>query len=100
MQEMWFMNNASNYLLKNIYPLLEPFVKPADFGKIAFESINSLEDFKAIKEEIADIFDPNTPPKTIRKLGGDFRVNTIEKFLSKNEIILRSDITRRCLEIL
>lgn len=100
MQEMWFMNNASNYLLKNIYPLLEPFIKPADFGKIAFESINSLEDFKAIKDEIADIFDPNTPPKTIRKLGGDFRVNTIEKFLSKNELILRSDITRRCLEIL
>jgi hypothetical protein len=97
-QEMWFMNNASNYLLQNIYPSLEYFVTPSDFGKIAFQSINSLDGFKEIYDEVTDIFNPNTPPKSIRKLGGDFRVNTIEKFLNKNNLLLRSDITRRCLE--
>lgn len=98
MQEMWFMNNSANYLLKNIYPLLEHLVSPKVFAKLAFESISSLDGFKDIYEEVEDIFNPNTPPKSIRKLGGDFRVNTIEQFLAKNELLLRSDITRKCLE--
>ena len=98
MQEMWFMNNSANYLLKNIYPLLEHLVSPKVFAKLAFESISSLDGFKDIYEEVEDIFNPNTSPKSIRKLGGDFRVNTIERFLAKNELLLRSDITRKCLE--
>lgn len=99
MQEMWFMNNASNYLLQKIYPSIEHLVPPSVFAKLAFSVISTLDDFDVINNEIKDIFDPNTPAKSIRKLGGDFRVNTIERFLAKNELLLRSDITRRCLEI-
>lgn len=98
LHEMWFMNNASNYLLQNIYPLLSHIVTPAEFGKIAFKSINSIDGFRDLYDEVTDIFDPNTPAKSIRKLGGDFRVNTIERFLDANNLFLRSDITRRCLE--
>jgi hypothetical protein len=98
MYEMWFMNNASNYLLKNIYPLVEDIVPPSEFAKLAYQSINSMSGFELIHQEIVDIFDPNTPPKSIRKLGGKFRVLTIEEFLHKNDLLLRSDITAKCLE--
>jgi hypothetical protein len=98
MHEMWFMNNASNYLLKNIYPLVQHIITPSDFARLSYQSINTLEGFKTIHTEIVDIFNPNTPPKSIRKLGGQFRVLTIEKFLQDNDLLLRSDITKRCLE--
>jgi hypothetical protein len=98
MHEMWFMNNASNYLLNHIYPLVEHIVTPSDFARIAYQSINTLTGFDVIYNEIADIFNPNTPPKSIRKLGGQFRVHTIEKFLQDNDLLIRSDVTKRCLE--
>ena len=98
MYEMWFMNNASNYLLNHIYPLVEHIVTPSDFARMAYQSINTLIGFDVIYNEIADIFNPDTPPKSIRKLGGQFRVHTIEKFLQDNDLLIRSDVTKRCLE--
>lgn len=96
MYEMWFMNNAANYLLREIYPSLESFITPKDFTKISYEVVTELEGFKEIHDEIMDIFNPHTPPKSIRKLGDSFRVNVIEEFLKNNDIILRSEITNRC----
>ncbi len=95
MHEMWFMNSAANYLLRNMYPVLEDYVTPKEFGKTAYSVINSIEDFEEIYKQILDIFDPNTPPKSIRKLGENFRGVTIENFLRKNEILIKSEITRR-----
>jgi len=97
MYEMWFMNNATNYLLKNIYPMLENYASPKEFAKEAYNVINTIEGFDDIYQEIVDILNPNTPPKSIRKLGDNFRAKTIEDFLVKNNIILKSEITKRLL---
>jgi hypothetical protein len=97
MHEMWFMNSASNYILREIYPVLEPHVTPKDFTKTAYDVINTIEDFDEIKKQIVDIFDPNTEPKSIKKLGKNFRGVTIENFLKKHELLLKSEITRRLL---
>lgn len=97
MYEMWFMNNASNYLLREMYPLLEEYVSPKDFTKEAYRVINSIDEFKEIHNEIVDIFDPNTPPKSIRKLGEHFRGVTVEKFIRKNNLLLKSEIMKRLL---
>lgn len=97
MYEMWFMNNATNYLLKNIYPMLENYATPKEFAKEAYNVINTIEGFDDIYQEIVDILNPNTPPKSIRKLGDNFRAKTIEDFLVKNNIILKSEITKRLL---
>jgi radical SAM superfamily enzyme YgiQ (UPF0313 family) len=97
MYEMWFMNNATNYLLRNIYPMLENYATPKEFAKEAYNVINTIEGFDDIYQEIVDILNPNTPPKSIRKLGDNFRAKTIEDFLVKNNIILKSEITKRLL---
>lgn len=97
MYEMWFMNNATNYLLRNIYPMLENYASPKEFAKEAYNVINTIEGFDDIYQEIVDILNPNTPPKSIRKLGDNFRAKTIEDFLVKNNIILKSEITKRLL---
>lgn len=98
MREMWFMNNAANYILQNFYPLLENYVTPQIFTKEVFNIIKELEDFKPIEKEIIDIFDSSTPPKSIRQLGGKFRVITINEFLEKNKLIIISEVTRICLQ--
>lgn len=97
MHEMWFMNNASNYLLREMYPVLEQYVSPKDFTKTAYVVINTIDEFEKIRAQIVDLFDPNTEPKSIRKLGENFRGVTIENFLKKHSILLKSEITRRLL---
>ena len=91
MKEMWFMNNATNYLLQNFYPLLETYCKPQVFAKACYNVIKKLDDFKPIRAEIDDIFDTNTP-RSIRKLGDKFRVDTIDDMLKKNAIIIKSEV--------
>ncbi len=92
MKEMWFMNNATNYLLQNFYPLLETYCKPQVFAKACYNVIKKLDDFKPIRAEIDDIFDTNTPARSIRKLGDKFRVDTIDDMLKKNAIIIKSEV--------
>ena len=65
--------------------------------KISYSVISKLNNSNIIYDEIIDIFSPNTTPKSIRKLGGDFRVNTIETFLKNNDLILRSEIINKCI---
>ena len=43
MKEMWFMNNATNYLLQNFYPLLETYCKPQVFAKACYNVIKKLD---------------------------------------------------------
>lgn len=92
MIEMWFMNNAANYILQNFYPQLEELTTPSIYSKLSFQVISQIEDFKRLLKEIHDIYDPNTPPKSIRKLEGDFRVNTIEKYLKKHEFHIKNEV--------
>ena len=95
MHQMYFMNNAANYLLKNIYPIFDEIISPQGFTKECFCVIINLDGWEGIYTEIEDIFCPSTPPRSIRQLGGKFRVDTIEEFLEKNRPILISELFRR-----
>lgn len=97
MKEMWFMNNATNYLLQNFYEGIQEYCKPQEFAKECYRIIKNLDDFVPIKNEIDDIFDVKTPPRSIRKLGGQFRVITIENMLKKNMPIIKSVVMSRIL---
>ena len=97
MKEMWFMNNASNYLLKNLYNEYQEYRSPGDFIKDCYNIISELYDFKPIEKEIDDIFDSGKPPKSIRQLCGKFRVETIETMLEKNLLLIKNEILIQCL---
>ena len=93
MYEMWFMNNAANYLLQHYYPSLQQYFTPAEFARNAFQVLKDLDGFKQIMNEIIDIYDPTTKPRSIRQLQNRFRVDTINDFIRKNDIFFRSEIT-------
>lgn len=95
MMEMWFMNNAANWLLRNLYPIFSENISPAAFTKQCFCVIIKMDGWEGIYKEIEDIFNPNTPPRSIRQLGGKFRVETIEDFLNKNRIFILNDLFKR-----
>jgi len=95
MMEMWFMNNASNWLLRNLYPIFDDVCSPSLFTKQCFCVIIKMDGWEEIYKEIKDIFDPSTPPKSIRQLGGKFRVETIEKFLKYNRTLIVSELFKR-----
>ena len=95
MMEMWFMNNAANWLLRNLYPIFSENISPAAFTKQCFCVIIKMDGWEGIYKEIEDIFDPNTPPRSIRQLGGKFRVETIEDFLKQNKTLIVSELFKR-----
>jgi len=94
MIEMWFMNNAANYLLQNFYSALQDYMTPGEFAKQSYELMKTLPGFDAIQKEIIDIYDPNTEPRSIRQLQNRFRVDTITDFIKSNELFIRSEIFR------
>lgn len=96
-KEMWFMNNAGNFLLKNCYHLFEPYMTPGDFAKLSFNVIKQLDNFIPIQKEIDDIFDQNSKPRSIRMLLGKFRTQTIEELLINNLEIIKSEVMASCL---
>ena len=97
MKEMWFMNNAANYLLKNLYANYAEYISPGDFVKGCYTIISQLDDFIPIEKEINDIFDTSKPPKSIRQLCGQFRVETIETMIEKNSLLIKSEAMIQCL---
>lgn len=97
MKEMWFMNNAVNYILKNWYVTFENTLSVSEFSQMCYNSIKQLPTFQPLKEEIDDIFNPQTPPRSIRKLGDKFRVDTIEEFLAVNKNFILSGVMAECL---
>jgi len=97
MHEMWFMNNAGNYLLKNIYVDIQDYIDPPTFGRECYKIISELPDFQPIYTEIVDIFDENTEPKSIRKLQGRFRTTVVEEMLEKNLLAIKDGILRKVL---
>lgn len=97
MIEMWFMNNTANYLLQNVYPFYEKIVPAPLFAKYCYEVISQLDDYRPIRAEIEDIYNPDTPPRSIRRLGGQFRVKTIEKMIEDNLLIIKNEVAIKCL---
>ena len=91
MKEMWFMNNAAKYILRNFYEMFDQYT-PAEFVEKAYYIIKELDDFIPIKNEIDDIFNPNTPARSIRQINGKFRIDAIEEMLEKNKLIIISEL--------
>jgi hypothetical protein len=95
MCEMFFMNLAGNFLLKNLYPNFPDHIRPGDFGKSCFEICSRLEGFDPIYNEIIDILSPHTPARSIKRLGGIFRTDVVEGFLLSNLLIIKNELYRR-----
>jgi hypothetical protein len=97
MKEMWFMNNAANYLLRNFYEGIKEYCKPQEMAKECYKVIKTLPEFEPIREEIDDIFNPNTPARSIRTLNGEFRVKVIDRMLEENMTIIKSEVMSKLL---
>lgn len=97
LHQMWFMNNAGNYLLRYIYPIVSDYIDPPNFGKECFRIISQFDEYHKIYDEIVDIFNENTPAKSIRKLQGRFRTDVIEDMLKQNSILLKNQLMTKVL---
>jgi len=93
LKEMWFMNICTGYLLRTIYPMFEYNVQPPQFMKHCFAVISQFPEYTTFKAEIDDIFDPSTPPRSIRKLGGQYKKDAVEQFLEANKQQLVREVT-------
>ena len=56
MVEMWFMNNAANYLLKNHYASVQELMTPGEFAKSCYDviSTNLSEDARSVYEKLKE----------------------------------------------
>lgn len=93
--EMWFMNLAGNFLLRDLYSMFEDSCTPAQFGRHCFEFIKTLPDFEPIWTEILEILNPDTPPRNSKRLGGEVRQLVIESFIERNRTLIYSGVFER-----
>jgi tRNA A37 methylthiotransferase MiaB len=92
MCEMWFMNIAGNYILKNIYSNFSNDMAPSIFAQEVYKLISQFDAYESIYEEIQKILDPTKPVSNIKRLKGKLRNEVIEEFISQNEKIIFSEI--------
>lgn len=93
-QEMFFMSLAGEPLLRNIYPNFETMVDPPTFGKFCYSIISGLEEFEPIRDEIIDILNPETQPRSIKRLVGMVRTEAVKKLIDEIQPILFSELFR------
>ena len=92
MAEMWFMNLATRSILQDLYPPYKHDYRPGEFAQLVFSIIRNYDGFKLIFDEILDILNPNTPPRSIKRLQGAPRNETIDRFMLINSKAIISDI--------
>jgi radical SAM superfamily enzyme YgiQ (UPF0313 family) len=95
MHEMFFMNQACNKLLELIYPMFEKKLTPGNFCKECFAIIKELPEYSKINNYIIDLYDINTPPKSIKKINGRFRTEIIDEMVLNNKHIIISEMFRK-----
>lgn len=95
--EMWFMNSAGTHLLKEYYKDFENFMGASEFCKRSFQILKNCAGFDTIWNEIKDILDPTTPPKSIKQINGEFRVDVISRFIDENVLILKAQLMEEVL---
>lgn len=81
MIEMWIMNHAGNKLLQDIYPKFEGQISPADFGKQCYKTFKQLPGFNEIYNYVDDLYNPNTPMKSIKRINDQQRTEVINTFI-------------------
>jgi hypothetical protein len=92
MAEMWFMNLATRSVLQDIYPPYKEHYRPGEFAQLVFSIIRRYDGFRAIFDEILDILNPDTPARSIKRLQGRPRNETIDHFMHINSKAIISDI--------
>jgi len=92
MYEMWFMNHAGNKLLKELYATYETKISPAKFGKACYRTLKKLPGFAHIHNYIVDLLDPNTPPKSIKRINNRLRTEVINDFIDLATPIIHSEL--------
>ena len=92
MCEMWIMNIAGNYFLRHMYHMFEKDVTPKEFGRLAFKAMSKMDSFDIIWNEVANIFDPATPPGNSKRLQGRLRNLVIEEFIERNSILIYNEV--------
>lgn len=98
MLEMWFMNQAGPYVLEHFFDPLKEYTTPKECARIAYKVIQQLDDYGPIHDMIADIFNPDTEPRSIRKLGNRFRVLVIEEMLNANKPLIMNGVMNHVLQ--
>jgi hypothetical protein len=91
-KEMFFMNSAGNYLLEHIFPGFVQIMTPPEFARMTFKILKTFDGYEDFKSEIDDIFNPNSPPRSIKKLGGKLRTDAIREFLIANRQLLINEL--------
>lgn len=78
MHEMWFMNVCGNLLLQNHYHMFQHQITPAQFCKFCYEIARDvLPGFDEVHKEIVDILNPDTPPRSLKKIGNKSRLDAV-----------------------
>ena len=98
MIEMYIMNNAASYLLKNVYPEYAQYLSAGDFCKLCYSIIKEFDGYAYIYDVVKDIYDPNTEPKSIKKIFGRDRVDVIEELIIENIFLLKNGIAENVLK--
>jgi putative methyltransferase len=92
--EMWIMNLSGNWLLQHLYENFFGDVTTANFAKMCWYIMNTLDEFNDIWCEVKDILNPDSPPKNIKRLQGKLRNTVITNLLEKNKKILINELFR------
>lgn len=92
MYEMWFMNHAGNKLLKEVYSTYEQEITPPKFGKVCYSVLKQLPGFDHIHNYIVDLLDPNTAPRSIKRINNRLRTEVIDNFIDLGKPALHSEL--------
>ena len=86
MHEMWFMNVCGNLLLQNHYAMFEQVITPGEFCRLCYQIAKDvLPGFKEVHEEIVDILNPDTPPRSLKKIGDESRLDAVMSLFKGDE---------------
>lgn len=92
MYEMWFMNHAGNKLLEELYPIFCSSVTPSEFGQACYKILKLLPGFDEIHNYIVDLLDPDTNPKSIKRINNQLRTEVIHNFIDSVKPMLVSEL--------
>lgn len=92
LEEMFFMNVAGPLVLKHLYENFEDIMPVDKFVKECYHIFLTLEDFQPVFVDIKNIFDPMSPPQTIKRLCGEIKEKLIQDLFEKNKILIYSSL--------
>jgi hypothetical protein len=94
MKEIYIMNLAGNFLLKSIYPSFSEEMAPPAFGRLCYRVLQQLPGFLELKTAVDDLYDPASPPRSIKKILGKMRMDFMEEFINRNRTLIFNEIFR------